>query len=502
MENWYWFKADWSLDASQGGLPYCTWYHMGLKFDLICHNVMFDLKGWWTLNGQPVPGVNANGGYVPILGFMVQDIPTPDPADSQVVRILLGDADGEPEAGEIQTEIVSMSLASVPPEMINFGDLRRDNPAEQQLPWVEVVHRENGIPLSQAPIRLGGGDFQVDSFFDVWTEIDIPDSGDGTPGFVLAEALTIAPGNILVIRQEVQFTDNTGAQSEKHWFWEWHEAHPAQHDLGDAPDSSNSWSSPLTGLTYPMTAYPWGVQGRYPTVFAAGSPAFGPIHWFPRQGAFLGRNVTVEREADIGPDQDPTNNIIPTWDRANRDLADDGVLNLPLFLPHCTPTTFQFVVTINQPIDYFVNVWFDWNRDGDWDDTMNCQAGAAGAPEHAVVDQHINLPPGMHNITSDQFNPWSPSGVPFNPNAILAYKLPIWMRITISEDKWRGSSDASGVGPIGGSGTGAGYVLGETEDYYFAPRTPCCPDYNADGFINLYDLAWFFSFWLQNCPPG
>ncbi|MCP4711343.1 MAG: hypothetical protein GY869_22210, partial [Planctomycetes bacterium] len=290
-------------------------------------------------------------------------------------------------------------LASVPPDAINFGDLRRDNPNEQQLPWVEVVHRENGIPLRQDPIRLGGGDFAVDSFFDVFYELEIPDNGDGVQGFVLQTPITVEPGNILIIRQEVQFFDNNGTLSEKHWFWEWHESHPALQDLGDAPDSTNSWAEPL-GNMYPMTAYPWGVPAKYPTVFRAGSPAHGPIHWFPHLGAFLGRNVTVEQEADIGPDQDPTNNITPPWDQADRDFADDGVLNLPLYLPHCTPVTFNYMVTINQPRDYFVNVWFDWNRDGDWDDLMNCAAGAGGAPEHAVVDQHINLPVGVHNITS------------------------------------------------------------------------------------------------------
>jgi len=297
----------------------------------------------------------------------------------------------------------------------------------------------------------------------------------------------------------VLFTDNTGGPALLHWFWEWHEAHPAQHDLGDAPDSSNSWINPLVGIPYPMTAYPWGVPAKYPTVFQAGSPPHGPIHWFPHQGAFLGRNVTVEREADIGPDQDPTNNIMPTLNLANRDLADDGVVNLPLFLPQCTPVTFNYTVTVNQPIDYYVNVWFDWDRDGEWNDdaaTPVCSSGSL-AFEHAVVNQQINLPVGGPQVvTTPPFTPWHPNTMPLNPGVPIYRQLPIWMRITISEQPF-----PVGVSVAGGAGPPIGYTLGETEDYYFTPRTICCPDYNDDGIINLYDFAWFTSFWLQGCPP-
>jgi len=55
-------------------------------------------------------------------------------------------------------------------------------------------------------------------------------------------------------------------------------ASPAS-DLGDAPDSSNSF--PGTA----MTAYPKGgppdVRANYPSVYEAGSPPYGPIHWNP-----------------------------------------------------------------------------------------------------------------------------------------------------------------------------------------------------------------------------
>ncbi|UCG15359.1 MAG: hypothetical protein JSV19_08665 [Phycisphaerales bacterium] len=236
-----------------------------------------------------------------------------------------------------------------------------------------------------------------------------------------------------------------------------------EHDLGDAPDSSNTWLTSMTA--YPAT----GVAANYPSVYQAGSPPYGPLHRQPRDVAYLGQWVTLENEADIGPDEDPTNNIIPLNDLPDQDGADDGVA-VPLVLPHCQMTTFDYVVTIvtapaAQPL--YVNAWFDWNRDGDYDDTMDC-AGVA-APEWAVRNQQVVVPgPGQFTITSLAFLPWHPAtpggGVP-----------PIWMRITISEQQWAPGPDPGS----GGSGPLGGYDVGETEDYYFTPellQACCLPD--------------------------
>jgi hypothetical protein len=233
---------------------------------------------------------------------------------------------------------------------------------------------------------------------------------------------------------------------------------PPVSDLGDAPDSTNS-----IGLA--MTAYPSGTIAGFPTVYAIGSPPFGPIHWQPTAVAWLGNNVTLENEADIGPDQDAVNNITPALNTPDQDGADDGVLNLPLLLPHCLLTTFKYQINVVNPnIGLYVNVWFDWNRDGDWDDIATC--GANNAPERAVQNQFFpagSLPAGLNTVTSPQFRPWHPTGA-----QQLASK--IWMRITLSEQPW-----SSGGGTIGdgGSGPAAGYAFGETEDYYFTPITEC-----------------------------
>ncbi|MBN1788366.1 MAG: hypothetical protein JW806_08220 [Sedimentisphaerales bacterium] len=228
-------------------------------------------------------------------------------------------------------------------------------------------------------------------------------------------------------------------------------------DLGDAPDSSNSWGPVMTA--YPPLALP----AIFPTVYVMGSPPFGPIHWQPMAVAWLGPNVSLENEADIGPDQDGLNNIDPLLDVPDQDAADDGVVNMPLALPKCYPQTqFNYQINVVNPnIDLYVNVWFDWDRNADWDGTSTC-AGTA-APEWAVQNQLWpagSLTVGLNTVSTPPFMPWHPT----------LYAQDIWMRITLSELPWVSSG---GIAGEGGSGPAGGYAIGETEDYFFAPDPNC-----------------------------
>ena len=266
---------------------------------------------------------------------------------------------------------------------------------------------------------------------------------------------------------------------------------PMEFDLGDAPDSTNN-----AGMK--MTAYPLGIQANFPTVFndGSGTGPYGPIHSKPLAVAHLGKDVTFENEADIGPDQDGGNNIKPQANSADHDKADDGVV-FPLNLPNCRWTTLDYNVNVINPgTDLWVNIWFDWNRDGDWDDdsstnkAMSCSRGLVS--EWAVQNQFLyNLSAGLHKITSPAFIPWHPA----------QEQKEIWMRITLSEQPWK---VGSGIIAAGNSGSGpqAGYEIGETEDYYFIPDTVSieCEDINGDGEVNLQDLSAFVANWLANCP--
>ena len=244
-----------------------------------------------------------------------------------------------------------------------------------------------------------------------------------------------------------------------------------QAELGDAPDSTNSH-----GVA--MTAYPDGTPANYPTVFAAGSPPFGPKHNAPKSSAWLGQNVTLEDEADIGFDQDGINNLDPPSNLPDLDDADDGLI-LPVHMPKCRWTNVDYEVnTLSIGGVYYVNIWCDFNRDGDWDDEIDV-CSTENIPEWAVRNQMLTgLAPGLNTVTSLPFVSWHP---------IDSTEEGLWMRITISEQTWQEIWGAGGCGPISGSG----YAIGETEDYYVVPDTSCvaCADLNCDNFVDLFDLA-------------
>ena len=255
-QNWYIVKAHWSgMD-----IEYCKVIHLGLLFRVTCHNIIIDLKGWWTYNGKRLED-GFNGGFVPIIGFDVQDgiANEPDQQQPQMMQLSLARGDSG-QHGDFQAEIVAMDLTAGPPDMIReilgddpFSELRVEG-RQEQLPWIPVgtMHQTGQLmpigPDNPQPLH-------PDSFFDVFFDIEVnpsPESG------VALEPVRLEPGDILVSRQRLRFRGNDGEQ-EFRWFFEIHEAHQRNHDLGDAPDSSNSH-----GVA--MTAYPSGVGANYPPV--------------------------------------------------------------------------------------------------------------------------------------------------------------------------------------------------------------------------------------------
>lgn len=465
-QNWYKITADWSgLD-----IPYCNVIHLGLEFEVTCHNIIIELVGWWTKDGVRI-NAGANQGYVPVLGFDVHDnIGDPANQGPQYIRIQNGGPDSaHPVEGAIPVHVVRMDLIKIKADEMEqllgenpFAQLRPGG-LQEALPWIPV-------PVAQLP----SGDFAVDSFFDITYEIDVD------PG------LKLAAGDFLLARELIEFENNAG-QTEQRWIFEIHEAHEEVFDLGDAPDSTNSHNMQ-------MWTYPSGTLASFPTVYQMGSPPHGPIHYQPQADAFLGQTVTGEHEADTGFDMDPTNNIIPPNNAADLDWADDGLLGLPLKMPNCKQTQFQYIVTNNiaGSAKYF-NAWADFNRDGDWDDVHTCTLSdgtTVNVPEYIVVDQDLStLPVGVNTVTSPLFYSWHQT------NAAGTIE-PIWVRLTLAESKWVGSGS-------GGSGPATGNQYGETEDYYFVPVVPpaCgCADLTGDGFVDISDFACLAAKWLQTCP--
>ena len=267
-------------------------------------------------------------------------------------------------------------------------------------------------------------------------------------------------------------------------------ASPVRPDLGDAPDSTNNSGKVMRAYRSPPS-----FQANFPTVFDDGSGMgpFGPIHLNDPLVAHLGKAITAETEADKGPDEDGINNLRPAVNSPDNDGGDDGV-ELPLVLPECGWATIDYEVTVVEPgTDLWINVWLDFNRDGDWDDEADCPAGPA--KEWAVQNQFLfDLPVGLSQITTPAF--------------LSSHRKDraeeIWMRITLSERPWTGGSNPGEPGNAG-SGPADKYQIGETEDYLFVPEIvdsgecPLCEDVNGDGVIDLNDLAAFVSKWLANC---
>ena len=213
-------------------------------------------------------------------------------------------------------------------------------------------------------------------------------------------------------------------------------------DFGDAPDSTNH-----TGIN--MTTYPSGILAHFPTVFDDKCKVPGPKH-HDLKWVCLGDWVTAEKDADLMPDQDGITNIDPPSNNADQDKADDGVALDSLNIPYCGQTKFKYYVfnKLAQHGKFYINVFFDFNQDGDWDDKIWCKAKPCEPVSEWAVQNHlVSIAPGMNYLATPAF--WA--------TLQAAQHEQMWMRITLSKTP----------APVQGDGRGpaSGYKYGETEDY-------------------------------------
>ena len=221
-------------------------------------------------------------------------------------------------------------------------------------------------------------------------------------------------------------------------------------DLGDAPDSTNHPGAKMSA--YPGTA----VLANYPTVYDDPTGVPGPIHLKPTEDSHLGRGVSGETDADTLPDSDGVTNIDPTSNQANRDKYDDGVHIPSIQIPKCGKTSFRYSVNVVGGVKKrVVNVWFDFNRDGDWDDVLKCRSGrkVLEVPEWAVQNDIISVGNGYHTLST-------PTIAAMNPPSV---ERPMWMRITLNSGLE--VSTSADIRIPDGRGPVRGYSYGETEDY-------------------------------------
>jgi len=274
---------------------------------------------------------------------------------------------------------------------------------------------------------------------------------------------------------------------------------PDSGDLGDAPDSSNRSGRPMTIHRAVWTA----TQAHYPSTYQMGVPPYGPIHWFPTWGAYLGNGVSWEADADLPPDEDGRTNLLPRLNRANRDRWDDGVQQ-PGLIWHCQPLTLTVRIhrpmSTTAPTQYYLNVWADWNRDGDWQDVLDCPQAAA--PEWVVQDMVVTATVGdpvTRTVVTPPFLAWQP---------VLGSAPYVWTRISLAEQP---AYDADGDGPSlpDGQGPPNGFLVGETEDYplHACPLDPSGDvnlryDLTCDCRVDVFDLVWVAENWdiSRNLP--
>ncbi|MFQ5589878.1 MAG: dockerin type I domain-containing protein [Phycisphaerae bacterium] len=208
------FTADWS----GADYPFCSVLHLGLLFEVVCHNVMIDLVGWWTVDGVPVGGgrsidAAAQPGYWPMLGFDVEDNIVTDPPDplGQSIRLRNGNGNGTPDPGEIEIEIIALDLVPIGSSGIDgmlgprpLAELRVGG-LQDNLDWVPVVDG-TGQPIGvENPVQMMPDD-----------EIMVllrpaPGNSRAVPPYSTETPIDIPPGGYLVARQLVRFQGNGSA---------------------------------------------------------------------------------------------------------------------------------------------------------------------------------------------------------------------------------------------------------------------------------------------------
>ena len=193
-EDW-WFTIDFVTD---GYITFCQWIHFGIEFEVFAYNVIADLRGWWTLDGQPV------GGPMPITGFWADDLGEIRPGD-QTLRIM-NDTEIPIVVGALQIAISEQRIPLPDLFIHGLGRPGEPSPSYPDLEWIDAPDLPGEIP--------------PDSFFDVFLEI---------PG------IEIPPGAFLLVRGQQWQPEFYGDWG---YFWEQHGANPAEDewDFGDAPD--------------------------------------------------------------------------------------------------------------------------------------------------------------------------------------------------------------------------------------------------------------------------
>ena len=171
----------------------------------------------------------------------------------------------------------------------------------------------------------------------------------------------------------------------------------------------------------PMSTYPGGVPANFPSVWdptlLPGPNGHGLQHVYPtgQPTLYLGAPPSLEQDADLLADGDGITNLFPSTNAADQDGFDDGVTLSGAWL-NGNPAQ----LTANVSGSGYVNVWIDWNRDGDWSDATAC---GSGSDEWAAQNVPVTAGPNLISLG----NACQPLLSLFDP---LSDDL--WMRVTVT----------------------------------------------------------------------
>lgn len=188
----------------------------------------------------------------------------------------------------------------------------------------------------------------------------------------------------------------------------------AKGDFGDAPDGA--------GAGYSNSA----TLGSFPSLAANGGPQHKRV-----RALVLGAGESAEGDSRQ-VDRDSDDGVEPLLKACSAKSELRTVINaarLPKRKAKARDT-------------FYVNAWFDWNRDGDWeDDDDRC------APEWAIENFPVSAAELERGIL--------PLAIQF---AAGSQVKELWYRVTLTRNEPVAFADAGG--PAGG------YAFGETEDYF------------------------------------
>jgi hypothetical protein len=283
-----------------------------------------------------------------------------------------------------------------------------------------------------------------------------------------------------------------------------------EYDFGDAPEGDTAYINPV-------------VIGNFPTCTQVGPNGF-IRHNQQLLGVFFGGYVDTELDGNagncptFGPNQYNLDEcgtfpyIIPPTSPPSLGNADEGLImpmpNSLVLQPGnyitCGTGARQALDTVchlaqwGQDIDIwidftqgydseaFLNIWFDWNQDGDWNDTVQCHG--TNVFEHAIYNSQIGYRPFLGPASTLQ-PPFVLPPIQVGPNS--GY---VWARFTISQQSLPYPCD-----PFLCDGSGD-FSDGETEDYllYIAPNPAVIPVSNWALYLGISLIVMFtLLFWWR-----